>query len=190
MLAVSRTAGRLALGYYAFLVAQHVAANPQSINTLPPAKESGLDPIGEIARKDGTSHTLNLRFYLDLFREDHGIQGEILRSWALGALLTLGDELSAHRYFDHAPALELVYHLRNGVAHGNRFNVTKDGRKRLAQYPAHNHDSTVKSPAGVVYEITPDLSGPVLFNFMGPADIIDLLQSVELHLSKAAGARP
>src|SRR4051812_7946337 len=98
MLAVSRTAGRLALGYYAFLVAQYVAANPHSINALPPAKELGQDPIGEIKRKDGTFHTLNLRFYLDLFREDHGIQGEILRSWAMGSLLALGDELSAHRY--------------------------------------------------------------------------------------------
>jgi hypothetical protein len=48
----------------------------------------------------------------------------------------------------------------------------------------------VKSPAGVVYEITPSLSGPLLFDFMGPADVIDLLQSVEVHLSKAASARP
>ena len=105
MLAVSRTAQRLASGYYAFLVAQLVAANPQSINSLPP------DPTGEIKRKDGTAHTLNLRHYLDLFREDHGLQREVLRAWAMGALLTLGDELSAHRYFDRAPVLELVYHL-------------------------------------------------------------------------------
>ena len=74
MLAVSRTAQRLASDYYAFLVAQLVAANPQSINSLPPAKALGEDPIGEIKRKDGTAHTLNLRHYLDLFREDHGLQ--------------------------------------------------------------------------------------------------------------------
>jgi hypothetical protein len=189
MLAVSRTAQRLALGYYAFLVAQLVAANPQSINSLPPAEALGEDPIGEIKRKDGTAHTLNLRHYLDLFREDRGLQGEVLRAWAMGALLTLGDELSAHRYFDRAPVLEFVYHLRNGVAHGNRFNITKKGRDRLALYPAHNRSATAKSPAGVVYEITPFLSGPLLFDFMGPADVIDLLQSVEIYLSKAAGAR-
>jgi hypothetical protein len=149
----------------------------------------GQDPTGEIKRKDGTFHTLNLRFYLDLFREDHSLQSEILRSWAMGALLTLGDELAAHRYFDRSPTLELVYHLRNGVAHGNRFNITKDGRNRLARFPAHNKDAEAKSPVGVIYEITPQLSGPVLFAFMGPADVIDLLQSVELYLSKAAGAR-
>jgi hypothetical protein len=42
----------------------------------------------------------------------------------------------------------------------------------------------VKSPVGTVFEITPSLSGPVLFDFMGPADVIDLLQSVEIYLSK------
>jgi hypothetical protein len=190
MLAVSRTAQRLASGYYAFLVAQLVAANPHSINSLPPPKALGQDPTGEIKRKDGTAHTLNLRHYLDLFREDHGVQKEVLRAWAMGALLTLGDELSTHRYFDKAPLLELVYHLRNGVAHGNRFNITKKGRERLAQHPAHNRNAPVKSPIGTVYEITPALSGPLFFDFMGPADVIDLLQSVEVHLSKAAGARP
>jgi hypothetical protein len=120
-LAVSQTARRLASGYYAFLVAQLVAANPKSINSLPP------HPTGEIKRKDGTAHTLDLRHYLDLFRKDRDLQSEVLRSWAMGALLTLGDELSAHDYFDRAPMLELLYHLRNGVAHGNRFNLTKRG---------------------------------------------------------------
>lgn len=190
MLAVSQTAQRLASGYYAFLVAHLVAVNPKSINSLPPPKALGEDPIGEIKRKDGTTHTLNLRHYLDLLRQDHGLQRELLRAWAMGALLTLGDELEKHGYFDRVPELELVYHLRNGVAHGNRVNITKNGRARLARYPAHNRNAAVKSPAGVFYEITPFLSGQVLFDFMGPADVIDLLQSVEIHLSNAAGARP
>jgi hypothetical protein len=82
-LAVSQTARRLASGYYAFLVAQLVAANPKSINSLPP------HPTGEIKRKDGTAHTLDLRHYLDLFRKDRDLQSEVLRSWAMGALLTL-----------------------------------------------------------------------------------------------------
>ena len=47
-----------------------------------------------------------------------------------------------------------------------------------------------QSPAGVVYEITPTPSGPVLFDFMGPADVIDLLQSVEVHLSRAGQGVP
>ena len=33
-------------------------------------------------------------------------------------------------------------------------------------------------------QITPNLTGPVLFDFMGDADVIDLLQSVKIHLSQ------
>jgi len=184
--AVSRTAQRLAAGYYAFLVAHLVAVNPQSINSLPPAKVLGEDPTGEIKRKDGSAHVLNLRHYLDLLREDQDLQAELLRAWAMGALLTIGDQLAAHLYFDRAPLLELVYHLRNGVAHGNRFNITSAGVTRLACHPAHNRSAVIKSPAGFTFEILPTLTGPVLFDFIGPADVIDLLQSVEVHLSALA----
>jgi len=183
-LAVSRTAQRLAAGYYAFLVAHLVAVNPQSINSLPPSKILGEDPTGEIKRKDGSFHTLNLRYYLDLLRTDHTLQGELLRAWAMGSLLTLGDELEKYDYFDQAPSLELVYHLRNGVAHGNRFNFTRAGQRRLANHEAHNRSAVAKSPLGTVYEITPDLTGQVLFDFIGAADVIDLLQSVGGYLDR------
>ncbi|OXC78250.1 hypothetical protein [Caballeronia sordidicola] len=53
----------------------------------------------------------------------------------MGALLTLGDELGARGYFDRAPILEIVYHLRNGMAHDNRFNIDDRGRKRLQSMP-------------------------------------------------------
>lgn len=102
----------------------------------------------------------------------------------MGALLTPGGKLGDHQYFDQAPILELVYHLRNGIAHGNTFNITRDGKKRLAKHPAHNGNAAVKSPLGTMYQITPDLTGPVLFDFVGAADVIDILQSVELYLSQ------
>jgi hypothetical protein len=185
-IAVGRMAQRLASGYYAFLVAHLVAVNPKSINSLPPAKVLGDDPTGEIKRKDGSFHTLNLRFYLDLLREDQSLQGHFLRTWAMGAVLTLGDELAKpeHGYFDHAPILELVYHLRNGIAHGNLFKITESGKKRLEKHEAHNRYAAVKSPLGTVYEITPNSKGPILFDYIGAADVIDLLQSIEVHLSQ------
>jgi hypothetical protein len=102
----------------------------------------------------------------------------------MGALLTLGDELAANDYFDRTPILELIYHLRNGIAHGNRFNINKWGKERLANHAAHNRDAIVKSPVGTTFDITPTTVGPVLFDFIGPADVIDLLQSVEVHLSR------
>ncbi|SOE86974.1 hypothetical protein SAMN05446935_7511 [Burkholderia sp. YR290] len=187
--AVSRLAHQLATGYYAFVVAQYVAVNPLSINALPPTRVPGQNPTGQLPRKNGTFHTIDLRHYLDLLREDFDLQGHVLRAWATGALMTLGDALDKDQrgYFDRAPVLELVYHLRNGVAHGNHFTITASGKKRLANYPAHNRGAAVQSP-GAVFEITPDIDGPVLFDFLGPADVIDLLQSVEIHLSNAAPA--
>jgi len=129
-----------------------------------------------------------MRYYLDMLREDRGLQSEFLRTWATGALLTLGDELKNFDYFDRAPILELIYHLRNDVAHGNRLTVDAKGQKRLRKFPAHNRNAVAKNPAGVIYEITSSSSGSLLFDFMGPADLIDLLQSVEVHLSRAATA--
>jgi predicted membrane protein len=54
--------------------------------------------------------------------------------------------------------------------------------KRLAKYGAHNRNAVVRSPLGTVFEITPSLCCPVLFDFMGAADVIDLLQSTEILL--------
>lgn len=178
-LAVARMAQHLATGYYAFVVAHHVAVNPVSINSLSPAY-----PTGKLARKDDTVHTINLRYYPNLLREDRSLQGDFLRLWVTRALLSLGDELSKHGYFDHAPILELIYHVRNGIAHGNRFHIVGKGRQRLANYAAYNRYAAVKSPLRTLYEIMPNLTGPVLFDFMGAADVIDLLQSVEIHLSQ------
>jgi hypothetical protein len=41
--------------------------------------------------------------------------GDLDRVWLVEALLALGDALKQHGYFDHAPELELLRHLRNGM---------------------------------------------------------------------------
>ena len=102
------------------------------------------------------------------------------RRWLVGALLTIGDALAKHSYFDHAPELELLRHLRNGVAHGNTFRINL---KLLAKFPAHNRLAWVRSDSKAEFEITPNLQNqPVLFDFMGPGDIIHLLMLVGLYL--------
>ena len=74
-------------------------------------------------------------------------------------MLAVGDALKRHKYFDHAPELELVYHLRNGIAHGNRFTFTTHGRERLAKYPADNRDAALHMD---ICEIKPELGGASL----------------------------
>jgi hypothetical protein len=56
-------------------------------------------------------------------------------------MVVLGDALSDHAYFDRDPALEFVRHLRNGIGHGNHFNLAKFGS------PDDRHTSLVQSGA-------------------------------------------
>jgi hypothetical protein len=100
-------------------------------------------------------------------------------------LIALGDAPDRNGYFDRAPHLELVRHLRNGASHGNRFRI--DQPAKLTKLPANNLSARVRSPAGSPFEITPDVQGQtVMFEFMGPADFVDLFLSVEVHLFSIA----
>ena len=110
--------------------------------------------------------------------------------YRLNRFLAIGDALSETRYFDHAPELELIYHLRNGVAHGNRFHFTDFGKKRLADHPAHNRFTPFRTDT-TKFEITTALEGqPVLFDFMGPADVLDLLGAVGVYLWRMGQGDP
>jgi hypothetical protein len=137
-------------------------------------------PSDFVQRKDGTKWSFDTQDALvDL--ADKTIDAELPRVWLTGSLLALGDALKEHGYFDHAPALELVYHLRNGIAHGNCFNFTPNGLDRLKKYPAHNRDAWFRK---MIFEIAPALNGQaILFEFMGAGDVLDLLSSVRAHLS-------
>jgi hypothetical protein len=86
-----------------------------------------------IIRKDGTQHTFDLPYYLSQAHTNPEIVEELPRVWLKGALLTVGDALNdlQPKYLNKAPILEMVYHLRNGVAHGNVFHFLDSGRDRL-----------------------------------------------------------
>lgn len=180
---VGRLAERLAWGYYAYAIAIEVATDPRSdalIREPPPGH--GV-PVGFVSRRDGTQHVFDSRHYLNEARKHPTLMGELPRTWLVGSLLTVGDALAEHRYFDHAPILELLYHLRNAVAHGNVFHFKRAGLHRLSKYPAHNKAAHVRGDEKTEFEIEPRLEGkPVLFEFMGPADVLDVLTSVALHL--------
>lgn len=136
-------------------------------------------PSDFVQRKDGSKWSFDTQDAL-VCLADKAIEAELPRVWLTGALLALGDALKDNDYFDHGPALELVYHLRNGIAHGNRFNLTASGRERLTKYPAHNREAWFRK---MTFEISPALDGQaVLFKFMGAGDVLDVLSSVGAHL--------
>jgi hypothetical protein len=182
---VGRLAHRMAQGYYAHSAAMEIATGPHA------KALASKTPLGQIAshviRKDGTQHTFDLPHYLGQAHTNLGIVDELPRIWLVGSLLTVGDALSRlhRRYLDHAPILEMVYHLRNGIAHGNVFHFDKHGLDRLQKHPAHNKMAGVMSSTKAEFEIVASLHGkPVLFDFMGPGDVLDLLQSVEVYLTR------
>ena len=135
----------------------------------------------EVVRKDGTKHVFSFDYYLREAFDDLKTKDDLDRVWLAGGLIALADALDREGYFDRAPHLELVRHLRNGISHGNRFRI--DNPAKLAAHPAHNFLASVRSPAGTSFEVTAASQGKtVMFDFMGPADFVDLFMSVETHL--------
>jgi hypothetical protein len=79
-------------------------------------------------------------------------------------------QVSGHCQINRVPELELLRHLRNGVAHGNVFRI--DNPASLIKFPAHNRLAWVRSDSKAELEITPSLQGqPVLIDFMAPGDL-------------------
>lgn len=182
-------AERLAQGYYAHLAALSVAADPRAVQLAPQTLPGHIVPIGTVKRKDGTAHAFDFRLFLHRAGTDVLITSELERVWLAGSLLKLGDVLAQHQYFDRAPELELLRHLRNGIAHGNRFRI--DNPANLSKFPAHNRDAWVKSDTKAVFEITPMVQGhTVLFDYMGAGDVLDLLMSVGLYLIRMGNGDP
>lgn len=191
---VGRLAFRMAQGYYAHSAAIEIAHGSHA-RAL--ASETPLGQISShVIRKDGTQHTFDLPHYLGQAHTNPEIVDELSRVWLVGSLLTVGDAVSnltpqKRQTLKNVPIFELLYHLRNGVAHGNVFNFTKDGVNRLNTNPAHNKTAGVKSQTGAEFEIVAGSHGkpalhakPVLFDFMGPGDVLDLLHSVEIYLTR------
>jgi len=173
---------RMYEGYFMHVAAIRVATDPRA-QTLSPNVEPGqIVPVGYVVRKDGTWHSFHFTHYLARTGSDPTMLDELHRVWLVGALLAVGDALKRHDYFDHAPELELLRHLRNGVAHGNTFRIDLT---LLAKFPAHNRLARIISDNKTEFEITANLQDkPVLFDFMGPGDILDLFMSVSHYLER------
>jgi hypothetical protein len=134
-----------------------------------------------VKRKDGTEHAYHFALYLPRAGTDVFLATVFEQVWLAGSLLKLGDTLAQHQYFDRAPELELVRHLRNSIAHGNRFRI--DNPNNLTKFPAHNRDAWSRNDTKAVFEITPAVHGQsLLFDYMGAGDVLDVMTSVGLYL--------
>jgi hypothetical protein len=156
-------AERMAQGYYAHSAAIAVATRPEA-QALVPAKLPGMTvPLGFVRRIDGTEHAFDFKHFLRVAAASPEITNELPRVWLAGSLLAVGDALARQGYFDRAPELELLRYLRNGIAHGNRFDIREP--EKLNKFPAHNRLAWIRGDNKSVFEITAALDGqPVLFD--------------------------
>lgn len=183
---IGQLAERLYQGYYLHSAMLEVAKHPNVEGLAPSIEVNQRVSVGRVYRNDGSTHTYHFTHYLTWVNNPL-VADDLVRVWLVGAFLRLGDELEQNEYFDRAPELELMRHLRNGVAHGNRFRITSS--YQLVKFPAHNRLAWVRGSR--VFEISPALHrDPVLFDFMGAGDCLDLLQSIGVYLIRMGNGDP
>jgi hypothetical protein len=89
--------------------------------------------------------------------------------WFMVVLSAVGQIASDNGYWDRMPELELLRHLRNGVSHGNHFNLHQGQPSRPAHFGSHR--------------LTQQNDGDtVLFEFMSAGDLFAFLDHIEAHL--------
>jgi hypothetical protein len=125
----------------------------------------------QFKRKDGT-------YYGVRFHSSTGIALRRRQSWQaferaimMGMISLAAAVLDDYKYFDRAPVLEFVRHLRSGISHGNKFHF--ENNMPNLKYPARFGSFTVTKALA---------RRRVLFDFMMPGDVFDLFDEVENHL--------
>jgi hypothetical protein len=160
---------------------------------MPGTAMGALVPEFRVTQGDGRDEILDVTnrhfpYYLSRAR-DPEVWGTFDRVFWSGALLVLGDRLARHNYFDRAPVLEFIRYLRNGIAHGNEFEIRNPAA--LRQYPAHV-DAAQNIYKEDRFEIHPTLQGKrVLFEYIGALSLSRVFVEVSFHLMRMAhGERP
>lgn len=182
---VSELASQLRYGLYAHAAMLRIARDPRSAELAPVERFTGDGPSASVACRDGSERSFSWHYALEQAQTEGTLRDLMEQAWCTSSLILLGDRLAEENYFDRAPVLEMVRHLRNGVAHGNRFSLLNPSE--LAKWPAHNRDASCQTTEPL--EITADLNGQrVLFDFMAVGDVLDLLISVSTHLGTTTPA--
>jgi hypothetical protein len=193
---IGRLPQRLMEEYYTHMAALHVAADPRAAALAPPLEPGHAVPVLHVPRDDGTYHTFWFNHFLGQVREPQLVE-DFKRAWLASSLLMVGDALGAAHYFNRAPEAEpeaeLVRHLRNGIAHGNNFSMRGDvidPNTGLLKLPAHNRRyARVLNMREYGVDTHLDRS-KVLFDYGGPAAILDILTALGWHLTRTACGFP
>ena len=175
---------RMTSQYFAHVASMYVARHPQAEAFAPPIEPGQSVPVIRIKRRDGNDMMMWFNHYLNEAKSTTA-RDDFDKVWLQGALLTVGDALGAHGYFDHQPEAEIIRHLRNAIAHGNHFNFHKSVIDRTTgklKYPA-NIFRYAKRQSMPRYEVDVGLqNAEVLWAWGGPDAIMDCLTVLGVHL--------
>jgi len=98
---------RLAGEYYTHMAALHVAADSRAV-ALAPLVEPGQNvSVLRVPRGDGTDHTFDFNHFLSQVRTPEMVE-DFKRAWLASTLLTVGDKLGDHGYYNKAPGAEAL----------------------------------------------------------------------------------
>jgi hypothetical protein len=160
---------RLQATYAAVSIALMVLNDDDVLSML---QAKGYDPGATIrlGRRDNTYYEgIKLWDSIHAVGGNAGFNVDFLGSQFMTILSWVGDELSRNGYFDKSSELEFFRHLRNGISHGNTFNLLNGEPRRPAKFKG--------------FEITQALHGqPLLFEFISSGDLFDLFDHVKTHL--------
>jgi hypothetical protein len=181
---VAKLAQRMTSQYCSHVAAMYVARDARAEALAPPIEPGQSVPIIRIPRRDGNDMIMWFNHYLKECKENQ-VRQDFDKVWLLGALLAVGDALGANGYFGHVPEAEMIRHLRNGIAHGNRFSFHPsliDKRTGKLRYPANvfRYAALQNMPR---HEIDVGLQDTdVLWTWGGPDAIIDCVTVLGVHL--------
>jgi hypothetical protein len=181
---VAKLAQQMTSQYFSHVAAMYVARDKRA-QLLAPAIEPGQRvPVLRIPRRDGNAMIMWFNHYLSEGGKPEA-RDDFDRIWLMGALLKVGDALGENQYFGHAPEAEIIRHLRNGIAHGNRFSFRAPVIHKLSRklrYPANIFRWAARQSMPR-HEIDTHLEGAeVLWGWGGPDAIVDCLTVLGLHL--------
>lgn len=119
-------------------------------------------------RMDGTTHDRHLRPDFERVRaNDNALNLQLFRGTLGGLVVAVADEvLRANLGSTTIPERQFLRHLRNAVAHGNVFTLSKDEPKHPAAFKGFTIQASMNGMQNVLYD------------FMGPGDVADLLVHV------------
>ena len=181
---VATLAQQVVAQYSSHFVAMHVARDPRAETLAPPIEPGQITPVLRIPRGDGNTIVMSFKHFLAEGQKPE-TKKVFDKVWLVGALLTVGDKLRDNDYFENEPEVEIIRHLRNGIAHGNKFtfyNSVKDKTTGRLKHPANIFRYATRQQMPM-HEVDTNLEGTeVLYSWGGPDAVLDCLTVLCIHL--------